>query len=194
MRKLFNSAPIFWLLLAVPGAAMLQNYWSGAADAMDMLHPTGETSARLLIAALAITPLMGLTRRAAWVRWLAARRRYIGVAAFIYALAHLGFYIVDMGDLGPILDEVLLPGIWTGWVAFLAMLALALTSNDASMRAFRAGWKRLQRLAYPVAVLTLAHWVLVFNGSTAAWLHFAPLALLEILRLRINFRKVVHHA
>jgi hypothetical protein len=32
-------------------------------------------------------------------------------------------------------------------------------------------------------VLTLVHWVLVHDGTTAALAHFAPLALLQLARL-----------
>jgi len=191
MLALLNSRPFFWLLLALPGAAMLNGYFSGRIDAMDMLHPTGETSARLLIAALMVTPLMLLTKGARWVRWLQARRRYIGVAAFLYALAHLVFYVIDLADLDVILGEALLTGIWTGWAAFAAMLAMAITSNDAAVRRLRAGWKRLQRLAYPAAVLTLVHWLVVHDGFTSALLHAAPLLALEAYRF-FHSRKVQH--
>jgi sulfoxide reductase heme-binding subunit YedZ len=194
MIRLLNSRIVFWLLLALPGAFAASDFAVGARDAMDMLHPTGEWSARLLIVALAITPLRGLTRGAAWVRWLAARRRWIGVAAFLYALAHLVFYVIDMGSLDMILGEALLLGIWTGWAAFFAMLAMALTSNDAAMRWLQAGWKRLQRLAYPAAVLTLVHWLVVHDGLVSALLHAAPLVLLELHRLIQNTRKVPRHA
>jgi len=63
------------------------------------------------------------------------------------------------------------------------MLPLALTSNDAAMRALNQGWKRLQRLAYPAALLTLAHWIVVHNGWAEALLWFAPLGLLQLVRL-----------
>ena len=56
------------------------------------------------------------------------------------------------------------------------------------MRALGRSWKRVQRLAYPAAVLTLVHWVLVHDGQTAALLHFAPLVLLQVLRLARSFR------
>jgi sulfoxide reductase heme-binding subunit YedZ len=62
-------------------------------------------------------------------------------------------------------------------------MPLALTSTDRAQRWLRAGWKRLQRLAYPAAVLTLAHWALVHNDPWTAAAHFAPLALLQILRV-----------
>jgi len=77
----------------------------------------------------------------------------------------------------------LAPGIWTGWAAMVLMLPLALTSNDLAMRWLKAGWKRVQRLVYPSAVLVLLHWVWVHNSITAAFLHFLPLVILTLIRV-----------
>ncbi|MGB3722540.1 MAG: ferric reductase-like transmembrane domain-containing protein [Pacificimonas sp.] len=192
MKSILNHRLFFWLLLALPAIPMLLS----DALAMDKLHPTGETSARLLVVALAITPLMLLTDRARWVRWLKARRRYIGVAAFGYAALHLYYYALDMETLGAILGEAAILSIWTGWLAFFAMLAMAATSNDAAMRALKSGWKRLQRLAYPAALLTLVHWIAVHDGLTSALLHAAPLAALETYRIYHLYtrRRISSHA
>ncbi len=194
LSEYLNRPLFFWFVLTLPGVAMLYSYATGVSDAMDMLHPTGETSARLLIIALMITPLLQLTRGAKWMRWLQDRRRYIGVAAFLYGLAHLVFYVIDMGTLQAIASEIPLPGIWTGWIALLLMVPLAMTSTDAAMRALKRGWKRLQRLAYPAVVLTLAHWIIIHNGLTAALVHVLPLALLELYRLIRFLRKAPQHA
>jgi sulfoxide reductase heme-binding subunit YedZ len=153
------------------------------ADLEELLHPSGELAARFIIVALALTPLSLLLPGNAAVRWLVARRRAFGVAAFGYAALHTGFYLVAMADLDAILAEVGATGIWTGWAAFALMLPLAASSNDAAMRLLRRGWKRLQRLAYPAALLTLVHWYTIHDGSIAALAHFAPLALLEAYRL-----------
>jgi sulfoxide reductase heme-binding subunit YedZ len=51
------------------------------------------------------------------------------------------------------------------------------------MRLLRAGWKRLQRLAYPAALLTLVHWVAIHDGVGAALAHFVPLASLQAYRI-----------
>jgi sulfoxide reductase heme-binding subunit YedZ len=56
------------------------------------------------------------------------------------------------------------------------------------MRALKAGWKKLQRLAYPVALLTLVHWIVVHNAPGEALVQFAPLALLEAYRIARRFR------
>ncbi len=102
----------------------------------------------------------------------------MGVAAFVYALLHLFFYALDMGELAAIIDEMALPAIWTGWAALALMLPMALTSNQAAMRALKRAWKRVQRLAYPAAVLTLLHWLWIHDGAAVALLHIAPLVLL----------------
>lgn len=175
---------LVWLVLALPLAAALVRYaldpdaWPG-----DLLHPTGEWSARFIILALMVTPLRQLWPQARAVRFLARHRRALGVAAFLYALAHTAAYVADMGNLADMLAELGAPAIWTGWAALLILVPLGLTSNDAAMRALRSGWKRLQRLAYPAAILTLLHWALVHDGLAAALLHFVPLVLLQAVRV-----------
>ncbi len=175
---------LVWLFLALPLAAALVRYaldpdaWPG-----DLLHPTGEWSARFIILALMVTPLRQLWPQARAVRFLARHRRALGVAAFLYALAHTAAYVADMGNLADMLAELGAPAIWTGWAALLILVPLGLTSNDAAMRALRSGWKRLQRLAYPAAILTLVHWALVHDGLAAALLHFVPLVLLQAVRV-----------
>ena len=189
MQTIINSVKLFWLLLAVPGIAMLHGWWSDAIDTTNMLHPTGETSARLMIAALLIGPLAGLLGPRRWLLWLLARRRALGVAAFAYAAAHLAFYVIDMGSLAAVLGELPISSIWTGWLALALMLPMALTSNQAAMKLLRTSWKRVQQLAYPSAVLTLLHWWWVHDGASAALFHFAPLVLAWLLLAARKFNK-----
>ncbi len=181
MRKL-NSLPVFWMVLTIPAILLLRGYWAGDIIAMDMLHPTGKFSARFMIIALAITPLSVIFGNCRWVGWLLKRRRSFGLAAFGYGVLHLIFYAIDMEALRPILAEFWAPGIWTGWAALMVFVPLAITSNNASMRRLKQGWKRLQRLAYVAALLTLAHWLLIHDGAGGALAHFIPLLLLQLLR------------
>jgi sulfoxide reductase heme-binding subunit YedZ len=182
MRTILNNKHAFWLLLSLPAILLVSGWWQGRIDSMDMLHPTGEWSARLMILAMVLSPLLSILGPKRWLNWLVVRRRAIGVAAFCYAVLHLLFYLIDMGNLDDILAEWLAPGIWTGWAAFALMLPLALTSNDASVRWLRTGWKRLQRLVYPAALLTLLHWIWVHNSYAGALAHFVPLGLLLLAR------------
>ena len=184
MPRVAPAKALLWALLAVPALPVLHR-WLTEPDLWleDLLHPTGLWSARLLIVALMLTPLAMLFPRARAVKWLVRHRRAFGVAAFAYAALHLLVYVLAMETVRAMLDEVGATGIWTGWLAFLCLVPLALTSNDAAMRTLRRTWKRLQRLAYPAALLTLLHWLFVHDGFTEALLHFAPLVALQIYRL-----------
>ena len=172
-----------WFLLSVPAGAMLQAFLAPEAAAADLLPVTGEWSARLIIAALCLTPLQRLFPSSAAVRWLVRHRRAFGVAAFAYAMLHLAFYVLDMETAANIVAELGAPGIWTAWLALACLLPPALASNDAAMRALGSAWKKVQRLAYPAAVLTLLHWLLIHDGSAEALAHFAPLVILQLVRL-----------
>jgi sulfoxide reductase heme-binding subunit YedZ len=191
---ILGSKPLLWAVLAIPGLVMVIAALQPDVVFEELLHPSGEWSARLLIMALMLTPLSKLLPAQGWVQWLLRRRRAFGVAAFGYALLHLLFYVLEMQTLRDMLAEIGALGIWTGWVALLLMAPLALTSNDASMRALKAGWKRLQRLAYPAALLTLAHWIFVHDNIAAALINFAPLGLLQAWRIVRGFRPAAHHS
>jgi sulfoxide reductase heme-binding subunit YedZ len=183
------SKAALWALLSVPGVLILARWatdpelWPG-----DLLHASGEWSARLIIFALMLTPLSMLFPQWKWVRWLLRHRRAFGVAAFLYALLHLLLYVLDMETPAAMLAEIGALGIWTGWLALLCLLPLGLTSNDAAMRRLRSGWKKLQRLAYPAALLTLVHWMFVHDGLVPALVNFAPLIALQFLRLVRHLR------
>jgi len=190
MNSLPASKMILWAVLAVPAAWSVLRYatvpelWPG-----DLLISTGEWSARMIIVALMLTPLGALFPASGAVKWLIRHRRAFGVAAFGYAMLHLLFYVLDMGHVAAMLAEIGAPGIWTGWLALLCLVPPALASSDAAMRLLRRGWKRVQRLAYPAAILTLLHWVLVHDGMTTALVHFAPLLCLQALRLARLFNR-----
>lgn len=182
MRIILNSRAFFWLLLALPGAGLLWAYGNGRLDAEAMLHPTGEFAVRFMVIAMMIGPLVDIFSPRPWLRWLLVRRRWLGFAAFLYALIHLGFYVIDKGTLDAMLAEIADHGIWTGWAAMLLMAVPGLTSSDAAMRAMRRGWKTAQRFAYPAAVLTLLHWGLLEMHWGPALVHFGPLAVLTLIR------------
>tara|TARA_R110001606_G_scaffold20146_6_gene72798 strand:+ start:3471 stop:4058 length:588 start_codon:yes stop_codon:yes gene_type:complete len=173
---------LLWLLLSVPGILMLWSFSQGEALAMDMLHPSGETSVRLMILAMLPGPLsefFGLNR---FFRGWIAIRRNLGVAAFGYALLHLIFYIFDMNSFVAMVDELGIAGIWTGWLALALMLPPAAISFNYAMRKLGQNWKKVQRLVYPAFIIGLAHWILLDWAWQPAIVHLAPLIVAWILR------------
>ena len=173
-----------WAALAVPAVLYVVRATGMTAEHLEeLLLPSGEMSARLLIVALAVTPLAMLLPNSGFIRWLRRQRRAIGLAAFGYGVLHLVFYLIAMGTLDAVLTELSATGIWTGWLALALLVPLALTSSNAAMRALGRNWKRVQRLAYPAALLTLAHWLTIHDGFIVALAHFAPLVILELIRI-----------
>jgi sulfoxide reductase heme-binding subunit YedZ len=188
LLRLLNASWFVWLLLALPGAVLTYRYARGATFYGEYLHATGELGVRLLILAMAVTPLKLIFPGAGWVSWLARRRRYVGVAAFGYSALHAAAYLERQATFAAIVEEAAELALITGWIAFLVMLALAATSNDTAVRRLRTGWKWLHRTVYLAAALTLAHWVLTAFDPTAAYVHVGLLAGLEMIRLVQGYR------
>lgn len=189
MLRILKNPRLIWLVLAMPAIAMVAGFVRDPATAFDLIHPSGEFSVRLMIAAMMISPLRAILGRRGWLDWLLAKRRALGVAACGYGLLHLGFYLYDMGDWGMIAEEAAIFSIWTGYAAMLFFTAMALTSNSASQRALRANWKRLQRLVYPAALLIALHWVYVDGEWAGMAVHFVPLLILETARIVLMFKR-----
>lgn len=182
MKSLVNSPYSLWLLLALPSIPMTMSILSGG-SAEPLLHPTGEFGARFMIIAMIISPLRLMFPKNRFWLWMARRRRYFGVAAFFYAFAHTLLYIATKANVASILDEFLLLGIWTGWLAMFIFFPLAITSNDWSVKYMGHSWKRLQQTVYVAAIGTLLHWMFVHNDFGPALVHFLPLAGLELYRI-----------
>ena len=181
--RLLNGSWFVWLLLALPGIVLTYRYARGTTFYGEYLHATGELGVRLLMLAMAVSPLKLMFANAGWVRWLARRRRYIGVAAFGYSLLHAVAYLGRQATFTAIVEDAAELALLTGWIALLVMAALAVTSNDTAVRLLRAGWKWLHRTVYLAAALTFGHWILTAFDPTAAYVHLAILAALEAIRL-----------
>ena len=189
MTSILRSLSAYWLwaVLSLPAAGFLAAA-SGSSNPEvyeQLLHPTGEFSARFMILAMLASPLMMIFKGWRGPLWLKKNRRYFGVAAFGYAALHTAFYLVDSQTLDRVLGELPRLYIWTGWLAFLIFIPLALTSMDVFVRILGPSWKKLQRWTYAAAVLTLLHWAALheWGGIGPALVHFGPLGLLEGYRL-----------
>ncbi|PWQ96555.1 sulfite oxidase heme-binding subunit YedZ [Leucothrix pacifica] len=190
IKSVLGSRYFLWAILALPSFGFAMGLANETMSVHQLLHPTGEFSARFMIIAMAATPLRLMFNGKKWTMWLVRNRRYFGVAAFFYALFHTILYVIDSGTVQVMLDEALKLGIWTGWLAFFIFIPLAVTSNDASVKAMRQKWKPLQRWVYPAAVLTLLHWIFVENNVGPAMVHIVILGGLEAYRVwHQQFRK-----
>ena len=189
MLRILKIPELFWVVLAIPAIAMIIGFVQDPVTAFDLVHPSGEFSVRLMIVAMMVSPLRAILGRRGLLDWLLSRRRALGVAACGYGVLHLAFYLYDMGDWAMIAEEALIFSIWTGYLALIIFVAMALTSNNAAQRALRANWKRLQRLVYPAALLIALHWFYVDGEWKGMAVHFVPLLVLETARIILMFKR-----
>ena len=140
----------------------LQLVWAAGAGSLGpdpaeaIMHSTGEWSLRMLVLTLLIAPL-----RQYW-KWpvLFKLRRMLGLYTFFYATVHLvSFAHFYVGWTAAILLEELIerPYITAGFVAWLVMVPLAVTSTRGMQRALGRSWLRLHQLIYLTAVLGCLH-------------------------------------
>lgn len=171
----------------VPLAWLLWDLWQGNLGPEPIRAATlrtGKAALVLLVLSLACTPLNILVNYKPVLRL----RRPLGLYSFMYASLHFAIFIgVDYFFDFSLIKEALfekryaLVGLATG----LILLALALTSTDASKRRLKANWKRLHRLAYVAGVLAVVHFIwLVKQGVTEPWIWALVVGFLLLIRLK----------
>lgn len=173
------------LLALYPLAALLWAYRTnglGADPVREILLRTGEPALVFLILSLAITPLGILF---GW-KQLYPLRRIFGLYAFLYVVLHFTTFIwLDYGlNLQFILDGVLEQNfVLVGFVAFLLLIPLAVTSNRWSQKKLGKKWSTLHKLVFLIIVLALIHfWWLVKNVYYMPFFYTAVVLLLLALR------------
>jgi len=107
MQRFFAAtSPYFtWAVLASLGIMMSVTALTSDDPRIfhQLVHPSGETSARLLIVLMMATPLTMLLKGWRGPQWLKRNRRYLGVASFGYALLHtlaltsMDYFVRKMG-------------------------------------------------------------------------------------------------
>jgi methionine sulfoxide reductase heme-binding subunit len=118
---------------------------------------TGDWTLYFLCITLAVTPLRRLSK---W-NWVLKLRRMLGLYAFFYGALHFTTFLwfdhfFDVQEMWK--DVLKRPFITVGFIAFVLLIPLAVTSTNAMVR--RLGGKRwlwLHRLVYLIAPLGVLH-------------------------------------
>jgi len=152
VAHLLCLAPFCLLLVAAFNDAL------GANPVEKLTHETGDWTLRLLLVTLSLSPLRQWTGQAAWIRL----RRILGLYSYFYCCCHFSIWFIADHSLDPgrmIEDIVKRPYITLGFSAFLLLLPLAVTSNQAMIRRLGRKWKSLHQLVYLVLVLGVLHFI-----------------------------------
>ena len=156
----------------------------GADPIAALTHGTGDWTLRLLLLSLAMTPLRLIFKQS----WPIRFRRLIGLYAFFYASLHFAVYLfLDLGSYWSQIgaDIVKRPFITVGFIAWLLLLPLAITSNQWMMRKLKRNWQKLHKTVYAIGILGVLHyWWLVKSDVREPLLYAGILALLFAIRLK----------
>jgi sulfoxide reductase heme-binding subunit YedZ len=187
-RQIARTKPLLFLLALYPVFMWL---WLGFNDGLTanppeyLIRSSGVWALAALCVALAVTPLRRLIGQPALVRY----RRMLGLFAFFYTCLHVlawafwerGWSMASMWD-----DIVQRTFITIGTIAFVPMLALALTSTHGWMRRLGPRWQALHRSVYAIAALSVWHFWLIRAGKNnffEPYVYGAILAALLLIRV-----------
>lgn len=165
---MFNPTPkqfkflkiILFALALLPAARLLLFGFTGrlGANPIEFItRSSGDWTLYFLCITLAVTPLRRFT---SW-NWLIKLRRMLGLFAFFYASLHFTTFLwfdhfFDVAEM--LKDVVKRPFITVGFIAFVLLIPLALTSTNGMIR--RLGgkrWQWLHRSLYAIAMLGILH-------------------------------------
>ncbi len=116
---------------------------------------TGEWALNMLVVCLCITPLNQLM---GW-RWTVKYRRMVGLYAWFYATVHLAAASLLVLDVEILLEDIVKrPYVTVGFIAFIILTLLAITSPKPMVRRLGKRWKTLHKGIYLASLLVLIHY------------------------------------
>lgn len=155
-----------YLLGALPFALLVVQVMTGdlgVDPVKTMERALGEWGLKFVVVGLCITPLRWATG-VSLIRY----RRAIGLLAFGYVALHLTTWVVlDLqfrwAEIGA--DLYKRPYIIVGMIGFTALLPLAITSNNLSVRRMgAAAWQKLHKLTYVAALAGAIHYMMLVKA------------------------------
>jgi len=186
MNAVRISKPFLFLACLVPAVLLGWNAYHnnlGANPISEITHVTGDWTLRFVLISLAVTPFRRLTGWNAIIRY----RRMLGLFAFFYASLHFMTYIgLDQGFAWEYIlpDIAKRPYITVGFLGFVLLIPLALTSTTGWIRRLGKRWTQIHRLIYVTAVAGVVHyWWLVKSDISRPLAYGAVLGVLFAIRL-----------
>ena len=137
--------------------------WLGFTDGLGanpiefITRSTGTWALVFLCLTLAMSPLRLITHSIAWIRY----RRMLGLFSFFYACIHFGIWLwLDQNfDLIEMLKDVVKrPFITMGFISFILLIPLAMTSTHWAQQKLGRRWMQLHRIVYLIAATVVLHY------------------------------------
>jgi methionine sulfoxide reductase heme-binding subunit len=188
LKYALHKALVFVLALVPAGWLAYRTYTNdlGVNPAETLQLETGGWALKFLVATLAVTPVRRLT---GWNRAI-QYRRMLGLFAFFYACLHFLTYIVldkyfAFGEM--LADVAKRPFITMGFIAFVTMIPLAITSTKGWIRRLGRRWQVLHRLIYVSGIAAAVHFVWKVKVAVGEPVYYAV-----AVAVLLGFRVVWH--
>ena len=166
LNSVVRRVPVWvvYILLPVPGVVTFCLGLTGGLGAEPIKaleQELGEFSLNLLVLGLSISPILRFTGLN-----LLRFRRAIGVMAFTYVTTHfLTWLILDLQSVNQIFADIKKrPYVTVGFLGFLLLVPLALTSNNWAVRSLGRFWPKLHSLVHVAAILGSLHYIMLTKG------------------------------
>ena len=137
--------------------------WLGLTDDLSanpiefITRSTGTWALVFLCLTLAMTPLRLIGNSVAWIRY----RRMLGLFSFFYACIHFGIWLwldQDFDLVAMLKDVVKRPFMTMGFISFMLLTPLALTSISWAQKKLGRRWAQLHRIIYLIACTAILHY------------------------------------
>jgi sulfoxide reductase heme-binding subunit YedZ len=183
--------PLIFCLCLSPFVYLLFRTFTGRLSVNpieDITLTTGIWALRFVVITLAVTPL----RRISGWNKVIQYRRMLGLFAFFYGLLHVLTYVVldHFFDFERIVaDVVKRPFITAGFIAFMSMIPLAITSTKGWIRRLGRRWQTLHRLVYLTGIAAAIHYLWKVKVMVGSPVYYAvAIAVLLVFRVAWRFR------
>ena len=185
-RNFNRSKPFLFILILFPSLLWAYQFVTGNLGVNPiekLMDELGLMALRLIIVTLMITSLSNIKI----LKSIVVFRRMVGLFAFYYVCLHFSTYIVldHFLDIQFIIQDIIKrPFITFGFISFLCLIPMAITSFDGMIKKLGFNlWKKIHYLIYPAAILSSFHFFMLVRANKTE-----PLIYIGIIILLLSYR------
>ena len=178
--------PLIFISLLIPSFIWVFQFFNGNLGVNpieNLMDKMGLMALRVIVLTLIISSLADIK----YFKSIVVLRRMIGLFAFYYVCLHFLTYIVldHFFDIKFIFKDIAKrPFITFGFISFLCLIPLAITSNKFSLRKLGYKiWKRIHYLIYIAAFLSSLHFYMLVRANKTE-----PLIYIIIILILLSYR------
>ena len=180
MILLLTTLPLFWIILAAIHDLL------GPNPVQKSIHISGWWALFFLQFTI-IIPLIDKFFNTSFIKI----RRDLGLVTFIYSSTHLLIWLLieNYQDFENIINELILINyIFFGFIAYILLIPLTITSNNYLKVILGNTWKKIHMLVYVILFFSIIHYLqslkFIYEFDIIFFLQFALIMIAILIRLK----------